>query len=183
VTSELLWRLCHLKLPSRCQFVNKICDSTESVKIYRDGWLGFYTYRYWAVGAVMHKVLVREKCEFDIEFGNSPWPWREDLPSTEGLWLGRLGWWLNNIRWKVYSATHITCGKNSLHSLQCNHSIDFKGFTSALHGWLPWCSKGPFSTSHQRLGPSGISHHILFTVLLILIIYRLLWVTNEPHLV
>lgn len=39
----------------------------------------------------MHKVLVREKCEFDIEFGNSPWPWREDLPSTEGLRLGRLG--------------------------------------------------------------------------------------------
>ncbi|KAF7505122.1 hypothetical protein GJ744_001262 [Endocarpon pusillum] len=46
------------------------------------------------LGAVMYEVVTGEACEFDL-FKNQPagyaiatWPQREDLPSTQGIWLG-----------------------------------------------------------------------------------------------
>jgi hypothetical protein len=46
------------------------------------------------LGAVIYEVVVEEKVEFDlfkhvpVEVGCAGWPYREDLPSTENVWLG-----------------------------------------------------------------------------------------------
>jgi serine/threonine protein kinase len=79
----------------------KICDFTESVQLPLDtcmetaDWAGYSIHTdIGQLGAVMYEVVVGEKCEFDIfrdpslETTNGTWPRREDLPSTEGLWLG-----------------------------------------------------------------------------------------------
>ncbi|KAL2819477.1 kinase-like domain-containing protein [Aspergillus granulosus] len=82
-------------------FKVKICDFTESLKMPLDtcmatvDWAGYSIHTdIGQLGAVMYEVVVGEKCEFDIfkdlplELSNGTWPRREDLPSTEGLWLG-----------------------------------------------------------------------------------------------
>jgi len=78
-----------------------ICDFTESVQMPPDtymetaDWAGYSIHTdIGQFGAVMYEVVVGEKCEFDIfkdlplEQSHGTWPRREDLPSTEGLWLG-----------------------------------------------------------------------------------------------
>ncbi|KAL3435035.1 kinase-like domain-containing protein [Aspergillus tetrazonus] len=83
------------------EFKVNICDFTESVKLPLDtcmetaDWAGYSIYTdIGQLGAVMYEVVVGEQCEFDIfkdlplELSNGTWPRREDLPSTEGLWLG-----------------------------------------------------------------------------------------------
>lgn len=82
-------------------FKIKICDFTESVQMPLDtcmetaDWAGYSIHTdIGQLGAVMYEVLAGEKCEFDIfkdlplECSNGTWPRREDLPSTDGLWLG-----------------------------------------------------------------------------------------------
>ncbi|KAJ9296600.1 hypothetical protein DTO217A2_8801 [Paecilomyces variotii] len=82
-------------------FKVKICDFTESNLMPLDAcmetadWAGYSIYTdIGQLGAVMYEVVVGEKCEFDIfkdlplELSSGTWPRREDLPSTEGIWLG-----------------------------------------------------------------------------------------------
>ena len=82
-------------------FQVKICDFTESMLMSLDtrmetaDWAGYSIHTdIGQLGAVMYEVVVGEKCEFDIfkghslELSSGKWPQREDLPSTEGLWLG-----------------------------------------------------------------------------------------------
>lgn len=82
-------------------FKVKICDFTESMLMSPDthmetaDWAGYSIHTdIGQLGAVMYEVVVGEKCEFDIfkdlplELSSGTWPRREDLPSTEGLWLG-----------------------------------------------------------------------------------------------
>ncbi|PWY83764.1 TKL protein kinase [Aspergillus sclerotioniger CBS 115572] len=79
----------------------KMCDFTEAIDMPLDTCMenaGFGGYSVQTdigqLGAVMYEVVVGEKCEFDIfegvpvEASRGVWPRREELPSTEGLWVG-----------------------------------------------------------------------------------------------
>ncbi|PYI26144.1 serine/threonine protein kinase, partial [Aspergillus indologenus CBS 114.80] len=83
------------------EFKVKICDFTESMPMSLDthmetaDWAGYSIHTdIGQLGAVMYEVVAGEKCDFDIfkglslELSSGTWPRREDLPSTDGLWLG-----------------------------------------------------------------------------------------------
>lgn len=79
------------------------CDFTESIDLPLDACMetadsGGYSIRtdIGQLGCVMYEVVVGEKCAFDIwkdvppELDRGRWPRREDLPSTQGVWLGAI---------------------------------------------------------------------------------------------
>lgn len=81
----------------------KFCDFTESAKLPLDTCMDTADDAGYSVqtdigqlGAVMYEVVVGEKCDFDIfknvppELSRGGWPRREDLPSTQGVWLGSI---------------------------------------------------------------------------------------------
>jgi serine/threonine protein kinase len=81
----------------------KLCDFTESIEMPLDTCMEKADFKGYSIrtdigqlGLVMYKVVVGEKCEFNIfkdippELNRGRWPRREDLPSTQGLWLGSI---------------------------------------------------------------------------------------------
>lgn len=81
----------------------KICDFTESIIMPPDTCMKTADYEGYSIRtdieqleAVMYEMVVEEKCAFDIfknvssESGSGIWPNRENLPSTQGVWLGSI---------------------------------------------------------------------------------------------
>ncbi|PYH95664.1 serine/threonine protein kinase [Aspergillus ellipticus CBS 707.79] len=81
----------------------KFCDFTEAIKLPLDSDMATADYGGYCVqtdigqlGAVLYEVVAGEKCEFDIfkymsvDDSRGTWPRREDLPSTEGIWLRQI---------------------------------------------------------------------------------------------
>lgn len=79
----------------------KLCDFTESIQLPLDTCMEKADFDGYSIrtdigqlGCVMYEVIVGEKCKFDIfkdippELSRGRWPRREDLPSTQGIWLG-----------------------------------------------------------------------------------------------
>ncbi|RDW70559.1 uncharacterized protein DSM5745_08070 [Aspergillus mulundensis] len=87
------------------EFTVWMCDFTESVLLpldtdmQRAEWAGYSIHTdIGQLGAVLYEVVTGEKCDFAIfadlpaesssSSGSGIWPRREDLPGTEGIWLG-----------------------------------------------------------------------------------------------